>query len=271
MKNLLLALTAASMIVTLNAQTSENMKVVAHRGGALIGNENTLSAFESGIRAGADLIELDVHLTADSVVVVCHDPTLNRTTDRKGRICDLTLEQFKQARALDRETGKPTDESLPTLAEALDLIKGRAGVLLEIKKFRKGKYEGIEEKVLELIEERGMHEDVICQSFDDEVIEKIHSLDPTVRVEKLIFCTLPFGRCFDGGITAFSFEKYAYCASINVYYKFASDKFIRECHEAGLEVKVWTVNELKDLNPNADAVITNRPDLFRGHLETVGK
>ena len=152
---------AAAVFATGNAQTSANMKVVAHRGGALIGNENTLSAFESGIRAGADYIELDVHLTADSVVVVCHDPTLNRTTDRKGRICDLTLEQFKQARALDRETGEATDESLPTLAEALDLIKGRAGVLLEIKKYRKGRYDGIEKKVLELIEERGMHDDVI--------------------------------------------------------------------------------------------------------------
>ena len=152
MKKFLFALIAVASFATLNAQSSEKMKVVAHRGGALIGNENTLSAFESGIRAGADLIELDVHLTADSVVVVCHDPTLNRTTDRKGRISELTLEQFKQARALDRETGKPTDEALPTLSEALDLIKGRAGVLLEIKKFRKGKYDGIEEKVLKLIE-----------------------------------------------------------------------------------------------------------------------
>ena len=103
------------------------------------------------------------------------------------------------------------------------------------------------------------------------MIEKIHSLDPTIRVEKLIFCTLPFGRCFDGRITAFSFEKYAYCASINVYYRFASDAFIKQCHNAGLEVKVWTVNELKDLNPNVDAVITNRPDLFRKHLGAVGK
>ena len=263
MKRFLLALMAAAVFATGNAQTSANMKVVAHRGGALIGNENTLSAFESGIRAGAEYIELDVHLTADSVVVVCHDPTLNRTTDRKGRICDLTLEQFKQARALDRETGKATDETLPTLAEALDLIKGRAGVLLEIKKYRKGRYDGIEKKVLELIEERGMHDDVICQSFDDEVIERIHSLDPSVRVEKLIFCTLPFGLCFDGSIRRFSFEKYSWCSSVNVYYKFASSRFIRKCHSAGLEVKVWTVDELKDLNPEVDAVITNRPDLFR--------
>ena len=271
MKRFLFALISAAVFATGNAQTSENMKVVAHRGGALIGNENTLSAFENGIRAGADLIELDVHLTADSVVVVCHDPTLNRTTDRKGRICDLTLEQFKQARALDRETGKPTDEALPTLSEALDLIKGRAGVLLEIKKFRKGKYDGIEEKVLKLIEEKGMHDDVICQSFDDEVIEKIHSLDPSVRVEKLIFCTLPFGNCFDTGFTCFSFEKYSYCSSINVYYKFASDAFIKQCHNAGLEVKVWTVNELKNLNPNVDGVITNRPDLFRKHLDALAE
>ena len=262
MKRFLLVLISVVVFATANAQTSDGMKVVAHRGGALIGNENTLSAFENGIAAGADYIELDAHLTADSVVVVCHDPTLDRTTDRKGKICDMTLEQFKQARALDRETGEPTDEALPTLAEALDLIKGRAGVLIEIKKFKKGRYDGIEERVLKLLEERGMRDDVICQSFDDDVIEKIHSLDPGLRVEKLIFCTLPFGICFDGGFTKFSFDKYSWCSSINVYYKFASDKFIRRCHEAGLEVKVWTVNDPKDLKPTVDAVITNRPDLF---------
>lgn len=262
MRKLIIALYAVLLPIAAGAQTFENMKVVAHRGGALLGNENTLSAFEKGIEAGADMIELDVHLTSDGEVVVCHDPTLNRTTDTKGRIKDMTLAQFKMAHALDRESGKPTAETLPTLSEALDLIKGRADVLLEIKKFRKGNYEGIEEKVLDIINSKGMHDNVVCQSFNDEVIEKIHSIDPSMRVEKLIFCRLPFGLCFDGGIHRFSFRKYSWCASINSMNSLTTKSFVRDCHAAGLEVKVWTVNDPARLTPGVDAVITNRPDLF---------
>lgn len=261
MKRIGLLALALSMGLGLNAQNAD-YEVVAHRGGALIGNENTLSAFENGIAAGADIVELDVHLTRDGEVVVCHDMSLDRTTDRKGKIGEMTLAEFKEARALDRESGEVTEEALPTLAEALDLMKGRVEVLIEIKYFKKVDYTGIEEKVLQIVESCGMHDQVIIQSFDDSVVETVHRLDPTMRVEKLIFCRLPFGLCFDGGIRKFSFEKYDYCDAINPMYRFASKSFIRDCHKAGKKIRVWTVNKTKDLPEGVDAVITNRPDLF---------
>ena len=236
--------------------------IVAHRGGALIGNENTLSCFEKGIATGADMIELDVHLTRDGEVVVCHDPDLKRTTDTRGAIEEMTLEEFKRARALDRESGAVTDEALPTLAEVFELVDGRCGILLEIKKFHKGQYEGIEQKCLDLIGQYGLHDKVIMQSFDDSVIETVHALDPTMRVEKLIFCRLPFGLCFDGGLRRFSFRKYAYCSGINPMGKLTSRRFIRAAHAAGKTVKIWTVNDPKDAKPGVDGIITNRPDLF---------
>lgn len=237
-------------------------EVIAHRGGALIGNENTLSAFQNAIEMGVDMIELDVHQTADGQLVVCHDEKLNRTTDKKGRIEDMTLECFKQAHALDRNTGKPTDETLPTLAEALEVAKGRCRVLLEIKRSHDGQYEGIEAAVLKMIEAFGMHDEVVVQSFDDAVIETVHAIDSTIRVEKLIFCRLPFGYCLDGHITKFSFEKYAYVASINACYLLVGKKFVRDCHRARKEVKIWTVNKPKQIIDGVDGVISNRPDLM---------
>ena len=235
--------------------------IVAHRGGALIGNENTLSCFEKGIATGADMIELDVHLTRDGEVVVCHDPDLKRTTDTRGAIEEMTLAQFKAARALDRESGAVTDEALPTLAEVFELVDGRCGILLEIKKFHKGQYEGIEQKCLDMIGQYGLHDKVTMQSFDDSVVEKIHALDPTMRVEKLIFCRLPFGLCFDGGLRRFSFKKYDYCSGINPMGMLIGKRFVRDVHAAGKTVKIWTVNNPKDAKPGVDGIITNRPDL----------
>lgn len=252
-------------VVSCSSQEKDfsDMKIIAHRGGALIGNENTLSAFSNGLAAGADMIELDVHLTSDGEVVVCHDETIDRTTNGKGRIDGMTLEQFKSARALDRESGEATDEALPTLEEALDLIQGRAGVLLEIKKFHKGQYEGIEQKVLDMVNARGMHDNVIIQSFDDSILRIVHELDPSMRVEKLIICRPLPGLCFDNGLNTFSFRKYDFCASVNPMRALTSRRFVRQCHKAGMEVKIWTVNSPDKIIPGVDAIITNRPDLFR--------
>lgn len=236
--------------------------VVAHRGGALIGNENTLSAFRNAIALNVDMIELDVHLTKDGEVVVCHDEDLDRTTDGEGRIEMKTLAEIRQVHILDRVSKKPTDETIPTLEEALLLAKGHCSVLLEMKRKHKGQYPNMERKVLDIVNKCGMQQSVVYQSFDDLVLETIHSLAPESRIEKLIFCRLPFGLCFDGRITTFSFEKYSFCASINPMQALTSRRFVRKCHEAGKQVRVWTVNNPTKVLEGVDAVITNRPDLF---------
>ena len=236
--------------------------LVAHRGGALLENENTIPAFTNAIEMGVDMIEIDVHQTSDGALVVCHDPTLDRTTDTCGKIEEMTLEQVLAARVKDFRTGEVLDYGIPTLQEVLDLAKGRCGVLLEIKRNRKGQYPGIEEKVLGEVNAAGMHDDVIIQSFDDMVVFTTNSLDPTARVEKLIFCRLPFGLCFDGGIRGFSFQKYDCCASINPMGSLIGKGFVKAAHKAGKEVKIWTINDPSKVIEGVDGVITNRPDLF---------
>lgn len=236
--------------------------IVAHRGGAEIANENTLSSFHQAIEIGVDMVEIDVHMTRDGQVVVCHDFSIDRTTNAKGRIEDMDLEQFKQALVLDRDTKKPTSESMPTLSEALELMKGRTSVLLEIKRRNKDQYPGLEKKIIDMIHELDMTDQVVIQSFDDQAIFAIHALDPNIRIEKLLFCRLPFGLCFDGRITRFSLEKYRVCASLNFMYRFINQKKIDKLHAEGFEVKVWTVDDPAQLDYTVDGVITNRPDLF---------
>ena len=257
MKKILFVFLSGMLSLALHAQT-----ITAHRGGAFLGNENTLSCIEKGIAAGSDLVEIDVHKTKDGAIVVCHDETLDRTTDTKGRIEEMTLEEIRRARIVDKD-GNLTDETIPTLEEVLRLIGGRCGLLLEIKLKHEGQYPGIVPDALALVNATGMHELTVFQSFNDAVIEEAHALDPTLRVEKLLVCRLPFGLCYDVRLHRFSFENYDYAASINPCYRLISKRFIRQAHKAGKEVRLWTVNRPVKRLREADGIITNDPTIWK--------
>lgn len=236
--------------------------VIAHRGGALLRNENTLSAFEHAIELQCDYIELDVHLSKDGELIVCHDPRIDRTTNGSGAIEDMTLDEIRRYRISDFRSHQSTDEWLPTLSEVLALVDHRCRILLEIKRSREDQYPGIEQKVVQMLRDYAPQSEYIVQSFDNRVIETIHELDSTIRVEKLLFCMLPGGKCFDGHFSRFSVQSHPYCRSVNICWLFAGKRLVRSLHEQGVEVKVWTVNRWSQVPEGADAVITNRPDLF---------
>lgn len=223
--------------------------VVAHRGGAALGMENSLSCIKAGIATGADMVEVDVHQTADGQLVVCHDATVDRTTNGQGRIERMTLVEVRALRLLQPD-GSPSNETLPTLEEVLRLTKGRCGLLLEIKK-KKHQYEGIEQKVAEMLVQYDMVDEVTVQSFNKPVLAEIHRLLPTVRVEMLSF--LPPARP----------NRYNHIASFNVYHHFVNRRFVERAHKASKEVKVWTVDRhSRALRLPVDGVITNDPREF---------
>lgn len=258
---------AATILCALSLQSCgegevpASVTITAHRGGANLGNENTLSCIERGIASGAELVEIDVHLTKDGHVVVCHDPSVDRTTNGKGMIEDMTLEQVRSFRIKDAE-GQETPECIPTLEEVLQLINGKCMLLLEIKLNHKDQYPGISRKAIDAVNAAGMHDKTIFQSFNDIILGDVHAIDPSIRLEKLIVCRLPFGLCFDGSLTRFSFEKYAYAAAINPCVKVTSQRFVKDAHKAGKEVRIWTVDRWSKLIPHVDGIITNDPVLF---------
>ena len=114
--------------------------VVAHRGANSVAPENTLEAFRLAVEAGADAMELDVHLTADGELAVMHDETLDRTTDRTGSIATLTM---KEIAAADAGHQFPGDDGsfpfrgkglqVPTFAEVLDWLPEGIGLVVEVK------------------------------------------------------------------------------------------------------------------------------------------
>ena len=236
--------------------------IIGHRGGAGMAVENTLQCIEKGIQTGADMIEVDVHMTKDGELVVCHDQTIDRTTNGTGRIAEMTLAEIKKFNIVDTE-GNTIKEKIPTLNEVLEQINGKCKLLIEIKRTH-NLYLGIEAKLLSVIKNHNASEWTVIQSFNDTVLKTLHTLDKTVRLEKLIvfkFQWLPI--IFDGTFTTFNLKKYHYISSFNFHYRAVTSSLIQELHTHGKEIKIWTLEEPnKQSLPPVDGIITNRPDLW---------
>ncbi len=241
---------------------SEELVITAHRGGAALGEENTIECIQRGMAAGAASIEIDVHITADNHIVVCHDATVDRTTNGTGTINDMTLEQIKALRIINAD-GEATQQQIPTLEQVLETLNGEVELLLEIKR-KNGNNKGIEEAALRIVREYGALPYTTFQSFDDSVLEKLHSLEPSLKLEKLLFAKiigLPI--IFDGTPTLFSKEKYSYIQSFNLYYRALSAPLSKHLHKLGYKTRIWTLNDpaaIPDIE--LDGIITNHPDQF---------
>ncbi len=121
---------AEAIAAEIHNPQSRYVLVAAHRGDWRNYPENSIDAIESVIRMGVDIMELDLKLTADSVLVLCHDHTINRTTNGKGRVCEITYDSIQRC-VLKTGHGVKTDLRMPTLREALLACKDRIAVNID--------------------------------------------------------------------------------------------------------------------------------------------
>ena len=135
---------------------SEYVFVVSHRADWRNFPENSLEAIESAIKMGVDIVELDVHRTADGELVICHDRTINRTTNGKGKISELTLDYIRNC-YLRAGHNAVTRYKMPTLAEALDLCNGRVLINLD-------KAVNYYDQIMDMLVKRKMADQVIMKS-----------------------------------------------------------------------------------------------------------
>jgi glycerophosphoryl diester phosphodiesterase len=169
--------------------------VVAHRGAPAQAPENTMEAFRLGVAAGADAIELDVHLTADGQLAVIHDETLDRTTDRSGPVASLAMDAIREADAgasfaRHDDAGYPfagRGLRVPTLPEVLDWLPDGIGLVVEIKA------RAAADAVVAAVRSAPVREDgrLAVISFDEAAIERVHELDPDLKTGYLLVPTQP--------------------------------------------------------------------------------
>lgn len=155
------------------------MKIWAHRGCSQMYPENTLLAFEKAVEIdGLTGIELDVQLTRDGYLAVCHDERVDRTTDGIGELKQYSLAELKKLRI---DAGNHTYQQIPLLEEVFDQLQEhlKRGLKLNIElKNSVFPYEGMEKKVIELVHRYGLQEHVVYSSFYALSLERIKSLDP---------------------------------------------------------------------------------------------
>jgi glycerophosphoryl diester phosphodiesterase len=265
----------------------------AHQGGAWEGPSSTLHAVDQALDRGATAVELDVHSTKDRHLVVCHDETVDRTTDGAGQICELTLAELRDldnahwwAPGADVSPGlaagayplrgrAPRDGSLriATLAEVLERL---AGVLvnLDIKRTAPD-VEPYEALLAGTLREFERGDDTIVASFSDPAIAAFRAVAPEFPTSLATLETAEFYRAVHAGApapatTAVALQVPETFGEITV----VDEYFVERAHAAGLAVHVWTVNDAAEMRSllalGVDGIISDTPTTLVEVLAAAG-
>ncbi len=230
-------------------------QIWAHRGASTIFLENTLQAFEEAIRQGAEGIELDVQLSKDGEIIVFHDESLARLSNRKDFVRDLTARELQEI-SLVHPQNRHLKGKIPLLADVLAIVK-ESPLLLNIElKNSYYLYEGLESKVIRLIKDFQMEEQVVLSSFNHGSIRKLAEYMPREKLG-ILSANLAYrpwdyvDRCGAG----------LYHPMLNNLY---NQELVPECHARKIKVNMWTLDEplyiKAALQAGVDAIITNLPD-----------
>jgi glycerophosphoryl diester phosphodiesterase len=238
--------------------------VIAHRGAKGEAPENTLAAFKLGLEQGCDGIELDIHLSKDGELIVIHDYTLDRTTDKTGSISELTLEQIKQADAGRWFHEKYAGERVPTLEEVFDLVPAEVMINVEIKhRFDRR----IEPVLLELMKQKDRMHNVVVSSFHHKSLSYLKQLEPETKIGLLYDLDVVHHAALAATIDVPVY-------SLHPHYKKINQADVAEAIAQGLQVYHWTINDESHMaHAIADGVsgiITDYPGKLRALLEKKG-
>lgn len=226
--------------------------VIAHRGASAAAPENTMAAFTRAIADGADWIELDVQEDAEGVVVVQHDKDFMKAAGNRLNIWEATRADLR-----DIDVGSFFDpafaqERVPTLRQVLQQVKGRLGVVIELKYY--GHDHDLEARVIDLVEETGMERDIMVMSLKYDGVRKTAALRPEWTYGLLATVSM-------GDLTRLDVDFLAVNTAA------ASPSLIRNAHRRGMKVYVWTINDPVQMSVmisrGADGLITDEPALAR--------
>lgn len=216
--------------------------VWAHRGASADSPENSLAAFAGAVVQGADAVELDVHLSADKVVVVIHDQTVDKTTSGSGRVDEFTAQQLAEL-------------GVPSLAEVFALLDPHG---IEVNVELKGGV-GLEEAVAAVVAEKGMADRVWISAFDPARLGRMR--DSGLRLALLCEDLAdPLAQARELG-----------AAALHPPFAETSASLVAAAHAAGMRVHPWTLNDPAQWSAavelGVDAVITDRPGAMRQALD----
>ncbi len=248
---------------------SSNVLVMAHRGGGGLAPENTMVAFQNAVDMKVDVLEMDIHSTADNVLVISHDPTVDRLTNGRGEIRDYTFAELKKLDAGYHWTSnggksfpfRDKGISIPTLEEVLSSFR-HAPVNVDLKQ----RNPSIVKPFAKLIRDFKMTDKVLAGSFDNDTTKQLREeLSEAIKICSMnevrlfyLLHRLRLSRFFRGEAEAFQLP--GYHGSLQVI----TPRLIHDLHKQGLHLHIWTVNEKQDMERLIDwgvnGIITDYPD-----------
>lgn len=232
--------------------TKDNVEIIAHRGAAGIRPENTLASVEQALEDGADWVEIDVQETADGQIVVVHDSDFMKLAGVDLKVWNATMEDLAEIDIGGWFDPVYADQRTPLLREVLERARDRAKVLIELKYY--GHNENLEHRVIEIVEDLGMQDQVATMSLKYPLVQKMLELRPDWPSGVLAATAVGDLSGLDGDFVAVSAGR-------------ASPWLARSLENRGKALFVWTVNDplemSKMISMGADGLITDEPALAR--------
>jgi glycerophosphoryl diester phosphodiesterase len=216
---------------------------IGHRGAAGYAPENTLASIEKAISFGLNFVEVDVQRTNDGHLVILHDERVDRTTNGTGLVSEMPL---RSLRKLDAGAG----QGIPTLEEVLQTANGRVGLILELK------VQGLAAQTYEAVQRSAFAGPIIYASFIHGEMRSIREAEPQALTMAL------FGRLVKK--TPIAVAQSVQATHVGFNYRVVTKSLVETCHQRGLVVFVYTVNERQDIQKQkslgVDGIISDFPD-----------
>ncbi|MBL8044721.1 MAG: hypothetical protein JNL86_17570 [Nitrospira sp.] len=216
---------------------------IGHRGASGHAPENTLASIWKARSLHVDFIEVDLRETSDGHLVLLHDDTIDRTTNKSGTLAEMSLEQVQRLDAGNWQR-------IPTLEEALDIAGHAMGVILELK------VEGIGNEACAIVKRTGFSGPLIYASFLIAELHRVRQADPEARIMVLHHRRLPPDPIAD--VLALN------AAYVGFHYSSVTPALLQTSHDLGRQVFTYTVNERHDIQRmrdlGVDGIISDYPD-----------
>lgn len=236
--------------------------IIAHRGASGLAPQNTLAAFKKAVEIKADGIETDVHLTKDGKIVLCHNYEIDETSNGKGKISEMTLEELKSYDFGSSFSPEFCGEQIPTLEEMLSCVKEIGKIILEIKSPEIKN--DIAEKTVETVKKFGMLSKTVFSSFSPDVLRACKETDAGAKTAMLFDVRT---QCAPQILS----DPKSFCDENNIdelhpIVFFIGEEFVKKCNESSIETFFWTVNDPSAKNElekmGLTGIMTDVPELF---------
>lgn len=238
-------------------------KIIAHRGANQYAPQNTMPAFLKAVELGADGLETDVHVTRDGELVLCHNYSIDETSNGLGRISEMTLKDLKSLDFGANFSRKFRGTPLPSMDEFLAFCRQSPLRIMNIElKSPKNDIHGIVRKTLDAVARFNLLDKLLISSFDTDLLLQVKQIEPTCKTA-LLYPTpqnsIPFALH-----PPYALVQKIGADAVHPHYSFVNAAMVRRFHKMGVRINPWTVNAMSVVRRlialGVDGLITDRPN-----------